>query len=78
MWNKITILFVISLFVNQLSAQGSHFVVIDAPSTVAGSYKSWIANFGATYCNTETPIKGELAFFQALPAVRSDARLIII
>lgn len=62
MWNKITILFVISLFVNQLSAQGSHFVVIDAPSTVAGSYKSWIANFGATYCNTETPIKGELAF----------------
>jgi len=62
MWNKITILFVISLFVHQLSAQGSHFVVIDAPSTVAGSYKSWIANFGATYCNTETPIKGELAF----------------
>jgi len=42
--------------------QGSHTVVLDAPASIAGSYKGWIANFGATYCATETPIKGELAF----------------
>ena len=62
MLNKLTILILGSLFVNTLMAQGSHFVIIDAPATVAGSYKSWIANFGATYCTTETTVKGELAF----------------
>jgi len=62
MLNKLTILILGSLFVNTLMAQGSHFVIIDAPATFAGSYKSWIANFGATYCTTETTVKGELAF----------------
>ena len=52
MWNRMTILFLGSLLYNQMNAQGSHSVIIDAPSPVAGSYKSWMANFGANYCST--------------------------
>ena len=62
MWNRMTIFLLGSLLYNQINAQGSHSVIIDAPSPVAGSYKSWMANFGATYCTTEAPIKGVLAF----------------
>jgi hypothetical protein len=62
MRNKLTFIIIVSLFTHRIHGQGSHFVSVEAPASVAGNYKSWIANFGATYCSTENPIKGELAF----------------